>query len=691
MTFRFVILRFKIMKSFFNQFILSVIVFSFGNTIFAQTVIRGPYLQSPTENTIVIKWRTDVPTNSKVQYGTSLSNLDMVATSNGSNTEHTITLTNLTPSTTYYYAVGNSTSQLTTPSESYRFKTNPIPGIAVPTRVWAIGDFGKGNAEQVAVKNSYMQYDDSSKTDVWIWLGDNVYNDGTDAEYQQKLFQLNGFSNVFNWLPFWPSPGNHDYNTVWEESAFFGIPYSNIDFEDHQGPYFEMVHVPTQAEAGGYPSQYELFYSFDYGDVHFLSLNSEVYDFTQTFSGINQMKQWIEQDLMQNTRTFTIAYFHQPPYSKGSHDSDAPEELVMKAMRERVIPLLEEYDIDLVICGHSHVFERSKLIHGHYGNSFSFEPTTMLKDSTNGNFAQGNAYRKDGLNSTPDGTVYVVCGNSGSREAAPSLNYPIMEFVDGGDQACGSFIMDIYKNRLDAKYLHMNGTVMDEFTILKSNLEVQVPDVYICEGEDVLVNPIVNGGSDSLVYQWTINSQASTSILVGIQNYGSHTLTVADSVTGQIVTRTFTVAPGNALQIQQSNDTLYASGSTNYQWYLNGDLIVGANNSFYVPTVSGQYSVSTYFGTCESTELAVNVELSILNEGLSGISVYPNPTTDELNMVVSEQFIGKSYQIFSTNGTLVKTGKIETLKTQISVAGMAKGSYSIKIANLDQAIKFVKK
>ncbi len=679
------------MKSFFSQFILIISAFSFGSIVFAQSVIRGPYLQSPTESTIVIKWRTDAPTNSKVQYGTSLSNLDLVASSNGSNTNHTITLTNLTPATTYFYTVGNSTSQLTTPSDSFRFKTNPIPGIAVPTRVWAIGDFGKGNAEQVAVKNSYLTYSDSIPTDVWIWLGDNVYNDGTDAEYQQKLFQLNGFSDVFNWLPFWPSPGNHDYNTVWEESAFFGIPYSNIAFEDHKGPYFDMVHVPTQAEAGGYPSQYELFYSFDYGDVHFLSLNSEVYDFTQTFSGINQMKQWIEQDLMQNTRTFTVAYFHQPPYSKGSHDSDDPQELVMKAMRERIVPLLEDYDIDLVLCGHSHVFERSKMIHGHYGNSFSFDPTTMLKDSTNGNFAQGNAYRKDGLNSTPDGTVYVVCGNSGSKEDAPSLNYPIMEFVDGGDQACGSFIMDIYKNRLDAKYLHMDGTVRDEFTILKSNLEVQVPDVFICEGEDVLVNPIISGGSDSLYYQWTINNQVATSILVGTQNYGAHTLIVSDSVTGQIVTRTFTVAPGSAMQIQQSNDTLYASGSTNYQWYLNGDLIVGANNSFYVPTISGQYSVSTYFGTCESNELAVNVELSVLNPGLSGISVYPNPTTDELNLVVSEQFIGKSYQIFNINGTLVKTGKIETLKTQISVAGMSKGSYSIKIVNLDQAIKFVKK
>jgi hypothetical protein len=403
------------------------------------------------------------------------------------------------------------------------------------------------------------------------------------------------------------------------------------------------------------------------------------------------MKQWIEQDLMQNTRTFTIAYFHQPPYSKGSHDSDDPQELVMKAMRERVVPLLEDYDIDLVVCGHSHVFERSKMIHGHYGNSFSFNPLTMLKDSTNGNYSQGNAYRKDGLNTTPDGTIYVVCGNSGSKEDAPSLNYPIMEFVDGGNQACGSFIMDIYKNRLDAKYLHMDGTVRDEFTILKSNLEVQVPDVFICEGEDVLVNPIVSGGSDSLYYQWTINNQVATSILVGTQNYGAHTLIVSDSVTGQIVTRTFNVAQGNAMQIQQSNDTLFSSGSTNYQWYLNGDLIVGANQAFYVPTTSGQYSVSTYFGTCISNELAVNVGLGILNVSLSGIFVYPNPTSDELNLNVSEKFIGKNYQIISTNGTLVKTGKIETLKTEISVAGLAKGPYSINIANLDQAIKFVKK
>ena len=658
----------------------------------SQTVTRGPYLQSPTESTIVIKWRTSANTNSKVRYGTDSINLSQTVTLNNSTKEHTVKLTNLASSTTYYYAVGNNTTNFTTPSARYRFRTNPIPGSEVPTRVWAIGDFGKGNTEQVAVKNSYMQYDDSSNTDVWIWLGDNVYNDGTDQEYQTKLFELNGFSDVFSWLPFWPSPGNHDYNTVWEESAFLGIPYSNIPFEDHQGPYFDMVHVPTQAEAGGFPSQLELFYSFDYGDVHFLSLNSEVFDFAQTFQGIDRMKQWIEQDLQQNTRTFTIAYFHQPPYSKGSHDSDDAFELVMKAMRERVVPLLESYDIDLVICGHSHVFERSKLIHGHYGNSFSFEPSTMLKDGSNGNFEQGNAYQKDGLANTPDGTVYVVCGNSGSKEDAPSLDYPIMHFVDGGLDACGSFVMDIYKNRLDGKYLHMNGTVMDEFTILKANLTLEIPNVYVCGQEQIAVQPIISGGSDNLYYAWSINNQTSQSIYINNQQLGSHQLVVTDSLTGQAVTQSFTILQGNDLIISTQNDTLYSQGmANNYQWYLNGQPISGANGTFFIPQVAGNYSVSTFYGTCLSESIYFNPQLSVPSISTFGITLYPNPASDELNIEINEAFIGKSFQMYSTSGELVKKGKLDSKSNRISLTKLPTGTYTFQIIGSQETLRFVKK
>jgi len=658
----------------------------------SQTLTRGPYLQSPTENTIVIKWRTSANTNSKVFFGSDSTNLSQSIVLNNSTKEHTVKLSNLTPSTFYYYSVGNNSTSFTAPSARYRFKTNPIPGSQVPTRVWAIGDFGKGNAEQVAVKNSYMQYDDSLNTDVWIWLGDNVYNDGTDQEYQTKLFELNGFSDVFNWLPFWPSPGNHDYNTIWEESAFLGIPYSNIPLEDHQGPYFDMVHVPTEAEAGGFHSQLELFYSFDYGDVHFLSLNSEVFDFAQTSQGIDRMKQWIEQDLIQNTRTFTVAYFHQPPYSKGSHDSDDAIELVMKAMRERVVPLLESYDIDLVICGHSHVFERSKLVHGHYGNSQSFDPSTMLKDGSNGNFNQGNAYHKDGLANTPDGTVYVVCGNSGSKEDAPSLNHPIMEFVDGGIEACGSFVMDIYKNRLDGKYLHMNGTVMDEFTILKSNLTVEIPDVSVCGQESVTITPTISGGSDNLHYVWSINNNTSNSLSINDQQIGNHQLTITDSLTGQVVTQNFTIILANGFSVQYQNDTLFAQGlANNYQWYLNGELLNNANESYFVPQQAGNYSVSSFYGSCLSESVYVNPQLAIPVIKASGIVLYPNPASDELTIEVIESFIGKTYQIYSSLGEMVKKGKLDSIKNQISLTKLPTGIYSLQVLGQQESLRFVKK
>jgi hypothetical protein len=675
-----------------TSFITFIVVYFGCYLVNSQILLRGPYLQSPTENSIVIKWRTSANTNSKVRFGTDSLNLSQNIVLNNSTKEHTVKISNLAPSTIYYYSVGNNSTSFTTPSASYRFKTNPVPGTEVPTRVWAIGDFGKGNTEQVAVKNSYMQYDDSSNTDVWIWLGDNVYNDGTDQEYQTKLFELNGFSDVFSWLPFWPSPGNHDYNTVWQESAFLGIPYSNIPLEDHEGPYFDLVYVPTEAEAGGFPSELELFYSFDYGDVHFLSLNSEVFDFAQTSQGIERMKQWIEQDLIQNTRTFTIAYFHQPPYSKGSHDSDDAFELVMKAMRERVVPLLEQYDIDLVVCGHSHVFERSKLIHGHYGNSFSFDPPTMLKDGSNGNFNQGNAYHKDGLASTPDGTVYVVCGNSGSKEDAPSLNHPIMEFVDGGIEACGSFVMDIYKNRLDGKYLHMNGTVMDEFTILKSNLTVEIPDVSVCGQESITITPTISGGSDNLHYVWSINNNTSNSVSINDQQIGNHQLVVTDSLTGQVVTQNFTVFQGNELNITTQNDTLFAQGiANNYQWYLNGVDISGANGAFYIPQVAGSYSVSTFYGTCSSESVYFNPQLNIQTLKVAGINLYPNPVSDELNIEVNETFIGKSFQLFSSTGELIKKGKLDSKINRISLTKLPSGPYFIEVSGTHETLPFVKK
>src|SRR5258705_12371843 len=93
------------------------------------------------------------------------------------------------------------------------------------------------------------------------------------------------------------------------------------------------------------------------------------------------MCQWLRLDLAANTNLWLIAFWHHPPYSKGSHDSDWEFELV--EMRENALPILEAYGVDLVLCGHSHGYERSFLLNGYYGGSETLVPE-MIKDGGDG-------------------------------------------------------------------------------------------------------------------------------------------------------------------------------------------------------------------------------------------------------------------------------------------------------------------
>ncbi|MBK8497636.1 MAG: metallophosphoesterase [Flavobacteriales bacterium] len=459
-----------------------------GMATHGQYVVRGPYLQMPTRDGMSVLWRTNVASNTRLWCGPHPDSLVLVSSSATLVTDHRARIIGLQAATTYYYAVGANGTMLAGADNLHRFRTLPLPGSPQHVRAWALGDFGKGNDHQVGVKQSF-ETQAAAATDLWIWLGDNVYDNGTDAEYQAKLFQWQGFSDIFRWMPFYPTPGNHDYNAIWQQSALFGIPYSSIALEDHEGPYYDLVEVPQQGEAGGVASGLELFYSFDLGDAHFVSLNSEVYDLLGLSDGIDRMTDWLELDLAQNQRRFTVVYFHQPPYSKGSHDSADWTEFVMAAMRERVVPVLESFDVDLVLGGHSHVYERSHLIHGHYGDPDSFDTATMLRDGSGGDYDAGTPYHKDLLSTTPDGTVYVVCGNGGSSESDAPLDHPVMHHAEGGPGVCGSFLIDIEGERLDGRYLREDGTIGDRFTIIKSATPVGLAEPARHSGLHAFPNP----------------------------------------------------------------------------------------------------------------------------------------------------------------------------------------------------------
>ncbi|MFO1513073.1 MAG: autotransporter-associated beta strand repeat-containing protein, partial [Verrucomicrobiota bacterium] len=420
----------------------------------AAELLRGPYLQIPTSESILVRWRTDVPTESTVFYGLETNNLSFSAKDPALTNEHSVRLTGLTPATKYFYSIGSETETLAAGSE-YRFVTSPNAGQAGPTRVWAFGDFGglsmgyeDANTNYVygelAVRDSYVQYTGSRQTDLWLPLGDNAYWAGTDLEYQTNFFYV--FGSILRQVAVCPTIGNHETYSV--------PPGQRI-------PYLDIFSFPTNGEAGGVASGKGEYYSFDRANIHFVCLDS----MTQSRATNGAMANWLRADLAATTNQWIIAYFHHAPYSKGSHNTDSPSDFEMIEMRQNIVPILEAGGVDLVLSGHSHIYERSYLLHGHYGYSTNLSPEMILNPGS-GRENETGPYTKPISGPLANrGTVYVVVGTGCCLDMQIG-HHPAM-FKD--EMQLGSLVFEVNSNRLDALFLRETGYVDDTFTMLKEN------------------------------------------------------------------------------------------------------------------------------------------------------------------------------------------------------------------------------
>jgi hypothetical protein len=405
---------------------------------------RGPYLQSGSSTGAVVRWRTDRTSDSVVRYGPNVNSLTNFAIGTLSNTEHVVRIGGLQPSTKYFYSIGSSNRTLAGGTNvlgdgtNYWFVTSPVPGTIKRTRFWALGDSGTANANARAVRDAYYNFAaTNAPADFWLMLGDNAYNRGLDSEYQSAVFDM--YPNTLRNLFLWPVLGNHESDQSYSTTITF--------------PYLDIFSTPQNGEAGGVPSGNPKYYSFDYANVHFIGLDSMTSERTTN----STMAQWLINDLENNTQTWTIVYFHHPPYTKGSHNSDAETDLI--EIRQNILPILESHDVDLVLSGHSHVHERSYLLHGHYGLSTTLTPEMKI-DGGDGREDGTGAYKKDG---DGHGVVYIVAGSSG-QTGGGSLNHPA-HYVSLNE--LGSMIVDVDSNRLDAQFLTGTGTISDHFTLLK--------------------------------------------------------------------------------------------------------------------------------------------------------------------------------------------------------------------------------
>ncbi len=403
---------------------------------------RGPYLQRGTPNSVVVRWRTDSATNSRVRYGPAPDDLPNFVDDSASVTAHVVTLTGLQPETKYYYSVGSTTQTLAGGDADTFFVTSPPVGARLPIRIWAIGDSGTATADARRVRDAYEAFTGDQYTNVWLMLGDNAYPDGTDGQYQAAVFDT--YPLRLRQTVLWPTFGNHDGHSASSSSQ--------------TGPYYDIFTLPSAAQAGGVPSGTEAYYSFDHGNVHFVCLNS--YDLSRSPSGA--MLTWLGDDLAATSQDWVIAFWHHPPYSKGSHNSDTEIELVQ--MRQNALPILEGAGVDLVLAGHSHSYERSYLLDGHYGTSDTLTPGMKL-DPGDGRTDGTGAYEKPSAGMAPhEGAVYVVAGSSGKIGGGP-LNHPAMYL---SLNKLGSVVLDVEGDRLQVKFLDDLGVFRDYLTLVKN-------------------------------------------------------------------------------------------------------------------------------------------------------------------------------------------------------------------------------
>ena len=146
--------------------------------------------------------------------------------------------------------------------------------------------------------------------------GDLVGN-GLDPDHWTTFNTI--VSELIKIADFYPALGNHERN-----SQLF----------------FDNFNLPNN----------EQWYSLEINGIHFIVLDSN-----SDIRGTSEQYRWLKSDLkdINGENKFIIVIFHHPPFSTGPHKEDET------GLRQGIIPLFEEYGVDIVFSGHDHIYERS--------------------------------------------------------------------------------------------------------------------------------------------------------------------------------------------------------------------------------------------------------------------------------------------------------------------------------------------
>ncbi len=355
------------------------------------------------------------------------------------------------------------------------FLTTPKPAGA-PFRFVVFGDCGQGTPEQKMIANQVYL----NSPDLALIPGDIVYNTGLASEYRVKHFPVYNADRsgpevgapLIRSTLFVAAPGNHDilhrafkktpdalaYYYYWSQplNGPLGISGAKntptLDETDSESDRSAFV----SASGRTYPRMAN--FSFEFGDAHYLILDSNPYmDWSDS-----ALRTWVEKDLSQSTSRWKFVMYHHPGFnSSAKHANDQWMRLLS--------PVFEKCGVDIVFQGHVHNYQRT------------FPLTFLPEPGDNGNLRAENGSVKgkftfdkrfNGTTQTkPNGVMYVISGAGG----AELYNSELTTQPDAWQPFTANYIADTHSFTvidLDGGYLQLrqiskDGKELDRITITK--------------------------------------------------------------------------------------------------------------------------------------------------------------------------------------------------------------------------------
>ncbi len=396
-------------------------------------IIKGPYQQNLKPQSITVMWETDIPSPSKLQSMlTSLTTTPFIPSNTSYNKVasaiHERTLSNLSPNTKYRCKVISANAS----ADQSLFRTAPSSATSNFNNFKFVvyGDTRSNVKDHMAVVNAILTHNPGTFV---LHVGDLIADGLVYKSWDTEFFIP--AKKLLNSLVLYPTLGGHEKNSAWYYD-FFSLPKATNDTEK--------------------------WYSFNYGNTHFIALDVNDPKYTNYTSGIytvgSPQHDWLKQDLQSNAAKYAkwiVVFFHEPAFASGDSPGHSSNQTVIRDL----VPLFKEYGVDLVFNGHAHFYERS------------------LKD----------------------GITYIVSGGGGAELCA--INQSQNEYQQKAMSAFHHCIVSVNPKNIEVTAYYNDGTELDKVVIPQShNVEVSemaVPSSVV-RGVTVAVDVAVkNTGSFS--------------------------------------------------------------------------------------------------------------------------------------------------------------------------------------------------